>query len=62
MSERVNYDLIRAIEKITKGLEREQGLGVELLGSYGVDTSGSTTPKLSRELELRSPKVNGVNM
>ena len=62
MSERVNYDLIRAIEMITEGLEREQGLGVELLGSYGLDRSRSATPKLSRELELGSPKVNGVNM
>lgn len=62
VSERINYDLIRAVEKVTKGLEREQGLGVELLGTYGPDTSGSTTPKLSRELASGSPKLNGISV
>jgi glutamate--cysteine ligase catalytic subunit len=60
VSEHINYDLVRAVEKITKGLEREQGLGVEMLGSYGLDTSGSSTPQLSRELRSGSPRVNGI--
>ena len=39
----VNYDLIRAVDKITKGLERDQGLGVELLGRYGIESTGTAT-------------------
>ena len=45
VSTHVNYDLVRAAEKITKGLEREEGLGVELLGRYGLDVSGASTPQ-----------------
>ena len=51
VSKGVNYDLIRAVEKITKEVDREGGLGVELLGQLG--GSGVCTPR-------RSPKSNGV--
>jgi hypothetical protein len=57
----VNYDLVRAVEKITKGLERESGLGEEMLGQYGLDNSGSSTPNLGRGKNPSSPKVNGIN-
>ena len=70
VSEHVNYDLVRAVEKITKGLDRENGLGVELLGMhYGLDTSGSSTPVLPRGTTTPvfsptrgsgSPKINGI--
>lgn len=71
MSKHVNYDLVRAVEKITKGVDRENGLGVELLGMhYGLDsTSGSSTPVLSKGATTPvlptkgtswSPKMNGV--
>ena len=71
VSEHVNYDLVRAVEKITKGLDRENGLGVELLGMhYGLDNaSGSSTPVLSKGattpvLQAKgtswSPTINGI--
>jgi hypothetical protein len=45
----INYDLVRAVEKITKGLDRENGLGVEMLGQhYGLNGSGSSTPLLGK--------------
>jgi glutamate--cysteine ligase catalytic subunit len=59
VSKHVNYDLVRAVEKITKGLEREEGLGVELLGRYGLGSSGSSTPE-SVQRNRSSPKMNGV--
>lgn len=59
VSKHVNYDLVRAVEKITKGLEREEGLGVELLGRYGLGSSGSSTPE-SVQRSRSSLKMNGV--
>src|SRR5271169_5794016 len=47
ISMHINYDLVRAVEKITKGLDREKGLGVELLGQYGLE-SGASTPTFGR--------------
>lgn len=58
---RVNYDLVRAVEKITKGVDRENGLGVELLGHYGLE-SGLSTPKLEKGMNSESPKVNGIKL
>lgn len=58
MSEHVNYDLVRAVEKITKGIDRENGLGVELLGKYGIDSSGASTPTLLMENTKR--KLDGI--
>ena len=71
VSEHINYDLVRAVEKITKGLDREMGLGVELLGMhYGLETpsgastpvlsKGATTPVLPTKTSSWSPKVNGI--
>jgi hypothetical protein len=51
---------VRAVEKISKGLERENGLGAELLGHYGLDWSGSSTPVGGKGINLGSPKVNGI--
>jgi glutamate--cysteine ligase catalytic subunit len=63
VSTHVNYDLVRAVEKITKGIDRDTGLGVEFLGHYGLDLSGASTPKLGkgRVSGTASPKTNGVN-
>jgi glutamate--cysteine ligase catalytic subunit len=60
VSKEVNYDLVRAVEKITKGLERDEGLGVEMLGRYGLDSSGSSTP-MSAGRPHSSQMTNGVN-
>ena len=60
VSMHVNYDLVRAVEKITKGVDRENGLGVELLGNYGMPSSGTSTPILRKENGSAVPKVNGV--
>jgi hypothetical protein len=71
VSEHINYDLVRAVEKITKGVDRENGLGVELLGMhYGLDNAsgastpvlskGATTPVLTAKGSSWSPKVNGI--
>ena len=49
-----------AVEKITKGLDRDKGLGVELLGQYGLE-SGASTPTFGRR-NSESPKVNGINL
>ena len=46
MTKHVNYDLVRAVEKITKGIDRDTGLGVEFVGQYGLDSSGYSTPKV----------------
>lgn len=48
------------MEKITKGLEREEGLGVELLGQYGVHVNKATTPKTWEGDESEQSKVNGI--
>jgi hypothetical protein len=53
---------VRAVEKITKGLERENGLGVELLGQYGLPSSGSSTPDLGSRKGPSTPKINGVDV
>lgn len=55
VSEHVNYDLVRAVEKITKGIDRENGLGIALLGKYGIDGSGASTPTVAMENTKRSP-------
>jgi Glutamate-cysteine ligase len=60
VSKHVNYDLVRAVEKITKGVDRESGLGVELLGNYGISSSGTSTPTLRKENGLNVPRANGV--
>ena len=71
VSEHINYDLVRAVDKITKGVDRENGLGVELLGMhYGLDNAsgastpvlskGATTPVLTAKGSSWSPKVNGI--
>ena len=59
----MNYDLVRAVEKITKGLDRDTGLGVELLGHYGLESSGHSTPKMGKGKVsgTASPiKTNGI--
>ena len=65
MSKLVNYDLVRAVEKITKGLGRDEGLGVELLGRYGLDISGTSTPKspnVGKGMNSDGPKMNGIKV
>ena len=61
ISMHVNYDLVRAVEKITNGKEREIGLGVELLGNYGLE-SGYSTPNFGKDITLESPNVNGIKL
>ena len=58
----VNYDLVRAVEKITKGLGREEGLGVELLGRYGLDVSGASSPQIPNVGDLQSEDKRNSNM
>lgn len=61
MSKDVNYDLVRATEKITKGLDWENGLGLELLGHYG-SVSGEVYDLMSAEVRNReSLRINGYN-
>jgi hypothetical protein len=55
VTKEINYDLVRAVEKITKGLERDEGLGVEMLGRYGIE-SGNSTPQSGR-----NQMANGIN-
>lgn len=65
VSTHINYDLVRAVEKITKGLERGKGLGVELLGRYGLDVSSASTPetlKAGKGMNPDSPKINGIQV
>lgn len=62
VSKHVNYDLIRAVEKITKGRDRDAGLGIELLGQYGVDLSGFSTPVNDKKTGTSSTKMNGVGI
>ena len=65
MSKHVNYDLVRAVERITKGLGRDKGLGVELLGRYGLDMSGTSTPKtpnVGKWMNSDGPKMNGIKV
>ena len=59
VSKHVNYDLVRTVEKLTKGLEREEGLGVELLGHFGLH-SDIFTHNLGKEVSLECPKMNGT--
>ena len=60
----INYDLVRAVEKITKGLEREEGLGIELLGRYGLDVSGASIPQSPniRKGTNRQPEDNEIRI
>ena len=62
MSQQVNYDLVRAVEKITKGLERDTGLAVELLGNYGLDGNGPSSPRFGNSVIILNPKANGVEV
>jgi Glutamate-cysteine ligase len=61
VTQSINYDLVRAVEKITKGQGREEGLGKEFLGHFGVNgydvgkKSNSSSPKI----KTSSPKMNG---
>jgi len=62
VSKHINYDLVRAVEKITKGVDRDNGLGAELLGQYGTDSSGTSTPTSPRKTEITNSKMNGVGI
>ena len=57
VSKDLNYDLVRAVEKVTKGLDRESGLGVELLGNYAIQTGGTSTPTLRKEDRPRATSI-----
>jgi hypothetical protein len=61
----INYDLVRAVEKITKGIDRDTGLGVEFLGQYGLESSGYSTPKTGKSNKgsgTATPKTNGISI
>lgn len=58
----VNYDLVRAVEKITKGIDRDTGLGVEFVGHYGLDSSGYSTPKVGKGKVSGTASPNGVGI
>jgi hypothetical protein len=49
---------VRAVEKITKGIGREDGLGEELLGHFGMNSNAVNG--IGKETDSSSPKMNGT--
>ena len=62
MSQHINYDLVRAVEKIMKGLDVDKGLGVELLGSRALAQNGISSPQLGKDMINSSLNVNVVEL